>query len=105
MEGKGADTPKAIPITMDENEIFFSVQIVTSSSQISLDSPKIAGLNEVMEYSSGGWYKYTVGKENSIKSAYLLQASVREKGYKSAFVVAFKGGERVSLQEAIQLLE
>jgi N-acetylmuramoyl-L-alanine amidase len=62
-------------------------------------------LKDVREYISGGWYKYTVGKEKNIKSAYELKTSVREKGYKSAFVVAFKGRERVSLQEAIKLME
>jgi len=105
MEGIATDPLSPQQPQVDENEIFFSVQIVTSSNQIPLDSPKFAELKDVREYSSGGWYKYTVGKENSIKSAYLLQAAVRDKGYKSAFVVAFKGRERVSLQEAIKLLE
>ena len=54
------------------------------------------------EYIAGGWYKYTVGDEPNLEAAYKLQAVVREKGYKSAFVVAFQNERRISLAEAIK---
>ena len=87
------------------NGVIFSVQIVTSSNQIPLDSPKFMEIKEIREYVSGGWYKYTVGSEKGIAGAYKLQEKVRQQGFKSAFVVAFKDNERISLQEAIKLLD
>jgi len=85
--------------------IFFRVQIVTSSNKIPLESSKFENLNNVYEYIAGGWYKYTTGKANDLSSAYIIQAEVREKGFASAFVVAFKGDERIPLSQAIQGLK
>ncbi|PCH65048.1 MAG: cell wall hydrolase [Bacteroidetes bacterium] len=91
--------------TKENQDIVFKIQIVTSSKPISLDSPNFEGIKDVKEYISGGWYKYTAGEERDLKSAYLLQADIREKGFKSAFVVAFNNDKRITLQKAIKLLE
>ena len=91
--------------TKEDQDIVFKVQIVTSSKPIPIDSINFEGIKNVKEYISGGWYKYTTGEERDLKSAYLLQADIREKGFKSAFVVAFNNDERITLQEAIKLME
>ncbi len=85
--------------------IVFKVQIITSSKPIPLDSPSFKDIKGVEEYISGGWYKYTAGEERDLKSVYSLQKNIREKGFKSAFVVAFNNDKRISLQKAIKLLE
>jgi len=85
--------------------IIFRVQIVTSSNAISLDSPKFNGITNVQEYVSGGWFKYTAGEKRDLASAYRLQVEVREKGFSSAFVVAFHNGERINLQDAIKMVK
>ncbi len=85
--------------------IIFRVQIVTSSNAIPLDSPKFDGITNVQEYVSGGWFKYTSGEKKDLASAYRLQVEVREKGFSSAFVVAFHNGERINLQDAIKMVK
>ena len=85
--------------------IIFRVQIVTSSNAIPLDSPKFNGITNVQEYVSGGWFKYTAGEKKDLASAYRLQVEVREKGFSSAFVVAFHNGERINLQDAIKMVK
>lgn len=89
----------------ENQDIIFKVQIVTSSKPIPIDSVNFMGIKDVEEYVSGGWYKYTTGDERDLKSAYLLQADIREKGFKSAFVIAFNNDKRITLQKAIELLE
>ena len=91
--------------TVGGNKIVFRVQVVTSSNKIALDSPKFGDIGEMKEYMTGGWYKYTVGDESNLEAAYTLQADVREKGYKSAFVVAFQNERRIPLAEAIKKLQ
>ena len=104
-----AEFPQTVePMVVDTvggNKIMFRVQVVTSSNKIALDSPKFKELDQMREYITGGWYKYTVGNEPNLESAYTLQKDVRGKGYKSAFVVAFQNERRIPLAEAIKKLQ
>jgi N-acetylmuramoyl-L-alanine amidase len=59
----------------------------------------------VWEYKAGNYFKYTAGKAQSLNEAAQLQTQVRAKGYKDAFIVAFKNGERVDVNEAVKLLK
>lgn len=95
----------AVVDTVGGNKIVFRVQVVTSSNKIALDSPKFNELGQMREYITGGWYRYTVGDEANLEAAYQLQSEVRERGYKSAFVVAFQNERRIPLAEAIKKLQ
>ena len=85
-------------------EIIFKVQIISSDTLISINSPKLMGLKNVWVYKDAGLYKYTVGKEKDLKSAYLLQLELRRKGFVGAFVVAFKNRKRIPVRDARKLL-
>jgi len=50
-----------------------------------------------------GTFKYYVGKEIDKLSADKLKISLKDKGFKGAFVVAFYNGERISTKEALVL--
>ena len=86
-------------------EIIFKVQIISSDTLLSIHSPKLMGLKNVWVYEDGGLYKYTVGKEKDLKSAYVLQSELRKKGFVGAFVVAFKNGKRIPVRDARKLLD
>ena len=85
-------------------EIIFKVQIISSSTRLAKDSPQIKTFESVWEYKDGDLYKYTVGNQKDLKSAYALQSKLRKKGFSGAFVVAFKNGKRISVREAKELL-
>ena len=97
--------PDNPPDTSGEQHIVFRIQLVTSSNRIPLDSPKFDGLDSIHEYVADGWFKYSVGEEPTLTSAYKLQDTLRAMGFNSAFVVAFNKEERISLQQAIKLLK
>ena len=85
-------------------EIIFKVQIISSNTHLAKNSPRFNGLKNVWEYKDSGLYKYTVGNQKDLKSASALQSEFRRKGFRGAFVVAFKNGKRIPLREAQRLL-
>jgi N-acetylmuramoyl-L-alanine amidase len=104
-----ADTniPVVLPGTQEkpaEPEVYFSVQIATSSRKKSSDAPEFKGVKDVWLYEHGGVFKYVVGKEPSLMAAMEVQHEMQTIGFKDAFVVAFHKGERISPREAVDLL-
>ncbi|MDG1159937.1 MAG: N-acetylmuramoyl-L-alanine amidase [Flavobacteriales bacterium] len=80
----------------------FQVQILTSSNAIETTSSEFIGLTDVDEYISNGLYKYAVGSTSNYKKAQEMQKTLRDNGFPGAFVIAFKNGERVGLNEALR---
>ncbi len=80
---------------MDESKVIFKVQITTSSKELDLKASNFNGLEGVDVYSDGGIFKYTYGKSNNFDEVKKMQDAARQKGYTSAFVVAFKNGDRI----------
>ena len=95
------DTTSAVP----SKEVFFSVQILSSATQIDMTSPKFKG-EKVHEYFQDNLYKYYTGIfVKDLEAAKVHKSTMQEKGFSSAFVIAFSQGERVSIEKAIKLAE
>ncbi len=92
-------------ITINKDEVVLKVQITSSINAIPLKPEYFKGFEEVDEYQSNGMYKYTIGSEKSMNEAARLQSIAREKGFKDAFVVAFKGNERIPLDKGLKELK
>lgn len=60
------------------------------------------GLKPVSIESSGTVYRYFYGETNSYDEVKQLQKEAVEKGYKDAFIVAYKKGSRISVDEALK---
>ena len=84
--------------------IIFKVQIIASSTRLAPIFPQFKGLEIVWEYKENGLYKYAVGNQKDLKSAFELQSEFRSKGFSGAFVVAFKNGKRIPVRKARMLL-
>jgi N-acetylmuramoyl-L-alanine amidase len=88
-----------------EKALFFSVQVSTSEIKIPLNSPVFKGL-QVKEYSQDNLFKYYAGFFlNDVDGAKNYKVELIDKGFKNAFVIAFLGGERISIEKAIKLAE
>jgi N-acetylmuramoyl-L-alanine amidase len=83
--------------------VVFKVQIVTSNKRIEPKPANFNGLEGVEEHKGAGLFKYTVGSEPDLDRARDLQRRCREKGFDGAFIVAFRDGQRIDLQEALNL--
>jgi len=86
-----------------EEGVVFKVQIATSSVKTELKPENFNGVENVSLYEAGGLYRYTVGSENNMGEANILQLQLKGKGFKDAFIVAFKNGVRIPISEAIKL--
>jgi len=87
----------------EETEFVFKIQLASSSKPVNTDPENFKGLENVEEYRDNDLYKYLYGSATTYDGAKNLQKSVRLKGYRGAFVVAFdKNNNRVALSEAIE---
>ncbi|MCH5309204.1 MAG: N-acetylmuramoyl-L-alanine amidase [Prevotella sp.] len=82
-------------------EPVFKVQILASTVLLEDGHVQFKGLKEVGSYQEGGYYKYTVGASTDHAEVSRLCKEIKEK-FPEAFVVAFKGEQKVNLAEAIQ---
>ncbi len=106
---KPDSTPKPKPPVVDpppvanKEGVVFKVQIATSSKRIELKPKNFNGLEGVQEQQGAGLYKYAVGAETTLAGARRLQEECKAKGFEGTFIVAFKNGVRIGLQEALSL--
>lgn len=96
------DTTKKTPSV--KGGVEFKVQFTSSDREIEASSSKLKGLENVGYYKAGAVLKYTAGVFTKPDDAVKYQTKVRELGYKDAFVVAFKNGERIDYKEALKLV-
>lgn len=94
-----------IPDNVPSQELFFSVQIVSSNEALDPSSAKFKG-EKVYEYVQDKMFKYYTGIfMKDLEAAKKHKVAMQEKGFSSAFVVAFYQGERISIEKAIKLAE
>jgi N-acetylmuramoyl-L-alanine amidase len=104
-QNKKEDKDKSSQAPNLDNTLIFKVQIETSRTKIRLTDSRFNEL-DVEEYVQDGLYKYTAGSfPNDLESAKLLQHELRTKGFQHAFVVAFVGKNRVSMEEAYRIMK
>ncbi len=89
---------------IDINEVCFRVQIKSSEKPISLKSPEFKGLEELWQYDANGSYKYTYGKTKDWEEAKKILSHAKKVGFADAFIVAFKGTDRIPTKEALEIL-
>lgn len=84
--------------------IVFRVQFLTSASKIDPGDSQFKKLKSVSREEVNGMYRYMAGEESSWDKIAEYQSTVRTAGYKDAFVVAYKDGKRIKVDEALQIL-
>ncbi|HNW55279.1 MAG TPA: N-acetylmuramoyl-L-alanine amidase, partial [Bacteroidales bacterium] len=85
--------------------VSYRVQFAMFPEQKPLSSPLFKGLENVKMYEQGGAFKYTAGDYATLDEAMQYRKEIISKGYKDAFVVAFKGKQRITNEEARRLTE
>lgn len=79
----------------------FKVQIMTSSTKLKASDARLKGLKDASNYKEGGLYKYTVGSSTNYNEMYRLRKDL-VKRFPEAFIVAFRDGVRMDINEAIR---
>jgi N-acetylmuramoyl-L-alanine amidase len=98
---ESADTKKTAS-KQDTTQILFKVQISASGRKMDLQPRNFKGLRNIsMDYENSA-YKYMYGETPDYDESKNLLEEAKAKGYKSAFLVAFKNGNKISIQEAVK---
>ena len=79
----------------------FKVQILASDRQLKAGSDQLKGCNDATFYKENGLYKYTVGESTDYAAVNQLRRELSAK-FPGAFIVAFRGSEKVDVNEAIR---
>ncbi|TRX21548.1 N-acetylmuramoyl-L-alanine amidase family protein [Flavobacterium franklandianum] len=86
----------------DSSAIIFKVQLSASVKNVELISSNFKGLKNITMSSEGKYYKYMYGEASNYEDAKKLLQEAKSKGYDSAYIIAFKNGEMISVQDAIK---
>ena len=88
-----------------DKSIVFKVQIAASSKRIATKSYNFNGLKEISRTKSKSIYRYFYGNTTSYDVAVKLKNEALDKGYKTAFIVAYKNGEKTPITRALKSTE
>ena len=96
-------TPTPIAEDAVASGLNYRVQFFTSPNMILLSDVRFSGIKDMAFYQHNGLYKYTAGRFASWKEATNYLPEVQRKGFNDAFVAAFDGENRITMEEARQL--
>ena len=95
-------TSKKVIISKDSSAAVFKVQLSASKKKVELVSSNFKGLKNISVASEGKLYKYMYGETTAYEDAKKLLQEAKSKGYDSAYLIAFKNGVMISVQDAIK---
>jgi len=104
LEPEPEPATQAEPEAKNEPEVWFGVQILTTESALSPNSPELRGHSEAKPYIRHGLHKYVTGHYAHPDQAHEAKTALRAEGFEGAFVVAFEGDNQIPMSRARDLL-
>lgn len=96
---QGAATTTTTPAT----GVSFKIQLAVGSKPLETAPFNFKGLQNVERDQEGKLYKYYYGNTPDYLKAQEMLREAREKGYPEAFLVAYRNGQKISVEEALKL--
>ena len=84
----------------NDKEITVKIQILTSSKPLAKNDKRLKGLKGVDYYKEKDIYKYTYGASGDYNKVLRTKRTITAK-FKDAFIIAFRDGEKMNVNEAI----
>ena len=105
--GKDEDKPAPPPKQNSSSKTakdkpVFMIQIMASDKKLPENSKQFKGLSPVSFYKEKGLYKYTYGADIDYNKVLRTKRNVVSPKFKDAFIIAFKNGEKMDVNEAIR---
>ena len=104
---RAEDKPGPAPgaSSLANQEVFFSIQLSVSGIQKNPTEEPFSALPDVFVAKDGRLFRYLQGRYRSRTEAISALESARKSGFADAFVVAYRGLARITLDEADQALK
>lgn len=84
------------------NNIVFKVQLAASSNKLEPKPANFKGLTDISREKEGTLFKYFYGYTSDYNKIKQLQVEAQKKGYPECFIVAFKDGNKIDLNDALK---
>lgn len=97
-----SDASKQIVPVKVNSDVVFKVQLAVSRRKLELAPKNFKGLKNVSMERVGKNFKYLYGETVDYEVSKKLLVEAKTKGFDSAFLVAFKNGVEIDIQEAIK---
>ncbi|MDP6922968.1 MAG: N-acetylmuramoyl-L-alanine amidase, partial [Lutibacter sp.] len=85
-----------------ESKLLFRVQIAAGSRKLATEPYNFKGLENIERVKAGTVYRYYFGKSDHYAGITKFHKTAKSKGYTSSFVVAFREGKRVPLDQVLE---
>ncbi len=82
--------------------IVFKVQLAASGRKLDPKPSNFKGLKEVTREKEDGMYKYYYGATSNFNKIQVMKTFAQQKGFKTAYIVAFKKGKKLNLPEVLK---
>jgi N-acetylmuramoyl-L-alanine amidase len=83
------------------SDVIFKVQLMASVKRVELSPNNFKGLKNITMDTESSLYKYMYGETDDYNEAKKLLQEAKSKGYESAYVIAFKNGIKINVQDVI----
>lgn len=97
-----SEAPIQAKKTVDNSTPVFKVQLSASIKKLDLIPRNFKGLNNISMAFENNVYKYMYGETADYNEAKQQLQEAKSKGYDTAFLIAFKNGEKISVQDALR---
>lgn len=94
------DAKKDNKVSAPINAPIFKVQVIASSRQLRPGCEQFKGHKDIECTQEGSWYKYTIGNSTNYNEIARLREKLK-KDFPQAFVIAYKAGNRMDTNDAI----
>lgn len=95
-------SPLTVNGISNKSKVVFRVQLAASTQKSNSSEGIWASVEGVECLKIGTSYKFLVGKYSTLNIAVQQQEHWRKNGFKDAFIVAFRNGQKISMTEAVQ---
>jgi N-acetylmuramoyl-L-alanine amidase len=104
---KAVIVPKKIVVVESKSigtndKVIFKVQLLATQKKLDLNAKNFKALKNVVSVYENNFYKYTYGETSSYDEAKKQLEEAKSNGFNTAFLIAFKNGEKINIQDAIK---
>lgn len=96
------ENPVVVSANNSNSGILYKVQIAASQNKLALEPQNFMGLKTMSVIYEDAVYKYLYGETSDYEEAKKQLNEAKSKGYDTAFLIAFRNGEKITIQEALK---